>query len=111
MTQGPTTINGPLNTPEADVDARRVVAYFTTQQEAKAAKSALIGAGIAGTQISIMEARGNRLDLQPADKSIIGHIREALLPDDGQVGEAGRHRRKQRHANGVAAGWGGRPDR
>ncbi|WP_158742733.1 hypothetical protein [Acidisphaera sp. L21] len=87
MTQGPTTINGPLNTPEADIGARRVVAYFTTQQEAEAAKSALIGAGIAGTQISIMEARGNRSDLQPADKSIIGHIREALLPDDGQVGK------------------------
>ena len=31
MTQGPTTIDGLLNTPEADIDPRWVVAYFTTQ--------------------------------------------------------------------------------
>ncbi|WP_158742777.1 hypothetical protein [Acidisphaera sp. L21] len=87
MTQGPTTTNGPLDTPEADLSVRRVVAYFATQQEAEAAKSALVGAGITSTQITITAARGSQSDLEPADKSIIGHIREALLPDDGQVGK------------------------
>ncbi|WP_158743195.1 hypothetical protein, partial [Acidisphaera sp. L21] len=37
--------------------------------------------------ITITEAKGNQPDLEPADQSIIGHIREALLPDDGQVGK------------------------
>ncbi|WP_158742456.1 hypothetical protein [Acidisphaera sp. L21] len=87
MAQGPTTINGPLHTPDANTDARRVVAYYTTRQEAEAAQSALVGAGVTSTQITITEAKGNQPDLEPADQSIIGHIREALLPDDGQVGK------------------------
>jgi hypothetical protein len=87
MTQGPTTTNGPLDAPEADINVRRVVAYFTTQQEAEAAQAALVDAGVSSAHITITAAIGDQSDLEPADKSIIGHIREALLPDDGQVGK------------------------
>ncbi|WP_158745661.1 hypothetical protein [Acidisphaera sp. L21] len=87
MTQGPTTINGPLHTPEADTGAQRVVAYFANRQHAEATRFALIDAGISEGQISVLEVRAERIDLEPTDKSLIGQIREALLPDDGQTGK------------------------
>jgi hypothetical protein len=87
MTQGPTTTNGPLDAPETDINVRRVIAYFATQREAEAAQGALVNAGISSDQITITAAIDDRSDLEPADKSIIGRVRETLLPDDGQVGK------------------------
>ena len=46
-----------------------------------------MAAGISDAQITIMAADDNRPDLAPADESVIGYIREALLRDDGQTGK------------------------
>ena len=91
MTDGPTTINGPLHTPEADIGDRAMTASFATPAEAQAARQALIDAGIAADRITLAEHAAESPAVQeamrPADSgSIVGRIREAILPDDSQTG-------------------------
>ena len=88
MTDGPTTMNGPLHTDEATVDNRAMVAAFATPAAAQAAKLSLIDAGIAADRIAIIDhAAGSaqaQAATQPADPSILGRLREAIMPEDSE---------------------------
>lgn len=88
MTEGPTTMNGPLHTDEADLGDRAIVASFATPQDAKAAQDALTNAGIDAARITIMDhAAGSpsaQAATQPADQGILGRLREAILPEDSE---------------------------
>ncbi len=82
MAEGPTTFNGPLHDDAASVDARQIKAFFATRQDAEAARDALVADGLGAGQVSIAEP--DAAAVQPADDTLIGKIREAVLPDDGQ---------------------------
>jgi hypothetical protein len=90
MTDGPTTMNGPLHTDAANLDDRAMVASFATPEAARAARDALINAGIDASRISVVDDAagdaGVQAAAQPADRSIIGRIREAVLPEDSETG-------------------------
>ena len=88
-TQGPTTENGPLHTPEATLDDRSMAATFRTRPEAEAARTALLAAGFAEGSIVLAgggDAGGPGDGLAHAveapDQSLLGRLREAVLPDD-----------------------------
>ena len=61
MTNGPTTMNGPLHTDQATLDDRAMVATFSTSAAALAAKQALIDAGVAADRIEIVEHAAGQL--------------------------------------------------
>ena len=88
MTDGPTTMNGPLHTDEATLDDRAMAASFATPDAARAAQQALIDAGIDAARISIVEHAAGSPGIQqaavPRDPGIIGRIREAILPEDSE---------------------------
>ncbi len=88
MTDGPTTMNGPLHTDEATVDDRAMVATFSTPAAAQAAKQSLIESGIAADRIAIIDHAADSAQTQgaitPADPGILGRLREAILPDDSE---------------------------
>ena len=85
MAEGPTTFNGPLHDDAASVDARQIKAFFATRQEAEATRDALAADGLDTGRIAITDA--DTAPLEPADDTLIGKVREAILPDDGQRGE------------------------
>ena len=89
MTDGPTTMNGPLHTDEATVDDRAIVASFATPTAAQAAKQSLIEAGIDAGRIAIVDHAAGSARIQsatqPADPGILGRIREAILPEDSET--------------------------
>ena len=84
MTQGPTTENGPLHTPEATLDDRSMTATFRSMADAEYARVALLAAGFADGSVTL--AGGGSGGVQHAvaapDQSILGRLREAVLPDD-----------------------------
>ncbi len=82
MTQGPTTENGPLHTPEATLEDRSMTATFRSEAEAEAARRALIDAGLAEGSIAIAGSAALRAATEAQDSSLFGRIREAVLPDD-----------------------------
>lgn len=88
MSDTPTTENGPLHTHEATLDDRAMTASFATPEAAHSAKQALVGAGIDAGRIELTEHAASSAAVQeavkPADDSIIGRIREAVLPDDSE---------------------------
>jgi hypothetical protein len=88
MTDGPTTMNGPLHTDEANLDDRAMVASFSTSAAALAAKQTLIDAGVASDRIDIVEHAAGSPEAQavtsPADPGILGRLREAILPEDSE---------------------------
>lgn len=86
---GPTTMNGLLHTPDADLNDRLMTASYATAAQAEAAKQLLIGAGIAPERIAIAAHAAAAPELQAAtsapDQGILGRLREAILPDDSQT--------------------------
>lgn len=84
MAEGPTTFNGPLHDDAVALDARRMKAFFATRQEADATRDALLAAGLDAARITVTNAEADTAALRPADNTIIGKIREAILPDDSQ---------------------------
>ena len=82
MAEGPTTFNGPLHDEAASLDARQIKAFFATQADAEAVRQALLSDGLDGSRILI--AAPDAASLEPADDTLVGKIREAVLPDDGQ---------------------------
>lgn len=99
MTQGPTTDNGPLHTPEATLDDRRMTATFRSLAEAEAARGALLAAGLAEGSVTIAgqgaeqgaeQGGASQGGVDPSlaqaieapDRSLLGRLREAILPDD-----------------------------
>ncbi len=83
MSDGPTTFNGPLHTDEASLGGRQMTAYFANRAQAEATRDALVGNGVDPQGIMITDAAADAAGLKPADDTIIGKIREAVLPDDG----------------------------
>ena len=87
--QNPTTINGPLHTPEADLDDRRMEAAYSNVALAEAARDRLIEAGIAADRIRIVdkatESANIKDRLAPDDKGIVARVREALMPEDSNA--------------------------
>lgn len=89
MSDGPTTMNGPLHTDEADLGDRAIVASFATPQAAQSALQALVESGIDAGRITIVDHAASSPDApaatQPADGGILGRLREAILPDDSTI--------------------------
>ena len=56
MTQGPTTDNGPLHTPEATLDDRSMTATFRSTADAESARAALLAAGFAENSVTLAGA-------------------------------------------------------
>ena len=85
--QAPTTVNGPLHTPDSQMDDRLMRATYPTPHDAAAARDLLIQSGIAADRITVVDDASDSgevdASLQPKDKSLVGRIREAVLPDDG----------------------------
>ncbi len=84
MAEGPTTMNGPLHTDEASLSDREITAYFASADQARTVQQALIAAGIPADRIAVSTTSADAAHLAPADQTIIGKIRETILPDDSQ---------------------------
>ena len=82
MAEGPTTFNGPLHDDAASVDTREIVAFFKTEAEAAQTRDALLADGVDQARVTIRPAAATTSGLAPADDTLLGHIREAILPDD-----------------------------
>jgi hypothetical protein len=82
----PTTMNGLLHDPSTTLDDRRIVAIFETAQAAKAAREQLLLAGIPEDRVKLLEQARQDVNAaasaQPPDRSIVGAVRSAVLPDD-----------------------------
>jgi len=87
MDDSPTTINGPMHNPAADLDDRRIVAIFETSEAARTAFVRLLEIGIPAERMHLMEHAAEDVDAaataEPADKNLIGKVRNALWPDHG----------------------------
>ena len=90
--QSPTTMNGPLHTPEANIDDRLMRASYASASDAEAARNLLIQNGIAADRISLVQnaadSAGVQAALQPKDTGVIAKVRDALLPDDSNMATA-----------------------
>ncbi len=84
MAEGPTTMNGPLHTEDASLSDRKITAYFATLDQAQAVRDKLVIAEIPDGQITVTDAAAEAGHVKAADQSMIGKVREAILPDDGQ---------------------------
>ncbi|MGI3779106.1 MAG: hypothetical protein ACRYGC_17590 [Janthinobacterium lividum] len=84
MTQGPTTENGPLHTPEATLDDRSMTATFRSMADAESARAALLAAGFADGSVTLAggASGGVQHAVAAPDQSLLGRLREAVLPDD-----------------------------
>lgn len=89
MSDGPTTMNGPLHTPEADLGDRLMTASYATAAAAQVARQMLIDAGIAAERVTVADHAATTPEVQQStaapDQGILGRIREAVLPDDSQT--------------------------
>ena len=89
MSDGPTTMNGPLHTPEADLGDRLMTASYATPAAAQAARQMLIDAGIPAERVMVADHAAAAPEVQSAtnapDQGILGRLREAVLPDDSQT--------------------------
>ena len=83
-----TTMNGPLhgnNTAATSTQDRAIVAFYSSPADAAAARDMLVANGIAGDRVTVQPAADDKsvdANLRPADQSIVGQIREAILPDE-----------------------------
>ena len=88
MTEGPTTMNGPLHTPNVTLDDRLISASFPSREAAQSAQARLTAAGVAADRIAISgnaaQDPAARAASIHADDGIIGRIREAILPEDSE---------------------------
>ena len=84
MTQGPTTENGPLHTPEATLEDRSMTATFRSMADAESARSALLAAGFADGSVVLSggASAGVQHAVEAPDQSLLGRLREAVMPDD-----------------------------
>ena len=83
MTQGPTTENGPLHDPATTLEDRSMTATFRSRAEAEAARSSLLAAGFAeGSIVLAGQGAGLQHAVEAPDQSLLGRLREAVLPDD-----------------------------
>ena len=83
MTNGPTTTNGPLHDePLGDLS---ISASFADLASAQAARSSLIEAGIDKGCVDLDDKTHVTATASPADDGLIGRIREAILPEDGET--------------------------
>ena len=82
----PTTENGPLHDPTVDMGDRRIVAMFETIEGARTARQALLDSGVTDDRINLMESAAQDVNAsasaRPADDSLVGKLRAAVLPDD-----------------------------
>lgn len=89
MAEGPTTVNGPLHTPEATVDDRLISATFASTADADAVRERLVQAGIAPDRVAVGgnvgAARGTGAAERPADRGLIATVREMLSPEDSNT--------------------------
>jgi hypothetical protein len=85
MEDSPTTFNGLLHNPEADLGDRRIVAIFDTFAQARTAHERLLKVGIPAERMHLMEHAGEDVNAaataEPPDQNVIGRIRKAVLPD------------------------------
>lgn len=93
MDEGPTTMNGPLHTPHVALDDKLMSATFAGRPQAEAAQASLIQAGIDAGMIAIVDQPGTGA---PAEQSVLGHLREAVLPEDSE-----QQRRSAQHGGDV----------
>jgi len=88
MTEGPTTMNGPLHTPNVAMDDRLISATFASQEAAQSARASLLAAGVAEDHVAISgHAAGDpaaKAASVHADGGMMGRIREAILPEDSE---------------------------
>ena len=84
MSQSPTTENGPLHDPDVDLGDRSMTATFRSRAEAESARAALLAAGFADGSIVLAGSGDAGLGhaVEAPDQSILGRLREAVLPDD-----------------------------
>jgi hypothetical protein len=83
MTDGPTTENGPLHDKPPGTPA--ITASFADLASAKAAQTALVRAGIDASRIDVADQTNVGTTAAPADEGLLGRIREAILPEDGET--------------------------
>jgi hypothetical protein len=90
VNQGPTTLNGILSQQPDSLNQRFITAQFATPAEADSARQALIARGIPAAAITIIphaaESPAVHGDTKPADDTLLGRIREAILPDEASAG-------------------------
>ena len=87
MDDNPTTYNGPLHNPTAELDDRRIVAVFEDLDQARLAERRLLEIGVPADRIHLMARGGQDVNaaatVAPPDRNLIGKIREAIWPDHG----------------------------
>ena len=87
MDDNPTTFNGPLHNPAAELDDRRIVAVFDNLDQARLAEQRLLEIGVPADRIHLMVRGGQDVNaaatVAPPDRNLIGKIREAIWPDHG----------------------------
>jgi hypothetical protein len=88
MTEGPTTMNGPLHTPNVAMDDRLISATFANQAAAHAAQARLVAAGVAEARVAVSSNAAHdpaaKAASVHADGGLFARIREAVLPEDSE---------------------------
>jgi hypothetical protein len=91
VNDGPTTVHGPLANQPESLNDRLITAQFATAAAADSARHALLSAGIPDSSVRIIahaaESPAVKADIKPADDTLIGRIREAILPDEASAGQ------------------------
>lgn len=87
MDDSPTTFNGPLQNPAADLGDRRIVAIFEDRGQARTAYQRLLDVGIPAERMHLMaDATADvnaAASTEPPDRNLVGKIRETVWPDHG----------------------------
>lgn len=87
MEDSPTTFNGVLHNPAANLEDRRIIAIFADAAGAGEARARLIQLGVAPERIELFEHAEDDADAmaanRPADRNLIGKIRRFVWPDHG----------------------------
>jgi hypothetical protein len=87
MEDSPTTFNGLLHSPAANLDDRRIIAIFAGQAAANEARERLVKLGIPVERIELFEHAEDDPEAsaanRPADRNVIGKIRRFVWPDHG----------------------------
>ncbi len=111
MDDSPTTVNGPLHNPAADLGERRIVAIFGDLAQAREARERLLQLGIPAERIELVEHapadREAAAASEPADKNLIGRIRNTVWPDHGAEAYRDCGPTRRPHPCGLSASRGG----
>ncbi len=87
MEDSPTTFNGLLHNPVANLEDRRIVAIFADFDQAKTARQRLLELGVPAERIELTRHAEEEPEAaaanQPADENLIGKIRRTIWPDHG----------------------------